>query len=277
MWRAVERCTRWQATPIAVSPNGRHAASLARDRTIRLWDLVEGKALRALASEDNLKASPGQMPDPLLAELGQQVALDVTPNPINRDAELAISPEGRYVLIGDDSGVLCWDVVTGRAVKERFDDYFIIVAMAMGLPGQVILGSRTGWVKVWDFEMCATTNTFKAHDRQILDLAVNGDERRLVSAGRENTICAWDLDNLTLVGTWRGPSSEVDQVAVAPDTRLAYSIYGDTIVASDVMQFSQIGSLSFDHHLTVVAVASDGLNVAAGDESGMVHFLTIER
>jgi WD40 repeat protein len=261
---------------IAVSASGRHAASLGRDRTVRVWDLAKASAVRVLAAEDNIKAMASQTSDPLLLELGQQVKLDITASPINRDAELAISPDGRHVLVGDDGGVLCWDVQTGRALKERFDD-FIVVAMATGLPGRVILGSRAGWIKVWELETCATLHTFKAHDRQMLDLAINTDQQRLVSAGRDDAISVWDLTDMRLVGTLHAASPEPDEVAVAPDARLAYSIYGDTIVASDLMQLTRLGSVSLDHQITVVAVASDGTSVAVGDESGMVHFLSLER
>ena len=261
---------------IAVSPSGWHAASLGRDRTVRVWDLVNGTPVRVLASEDNPKAVASQTADPLLLELGQYATLDITKSPINRDAELTISPNGQYVLVGDESGVLCWDVVTGRSVKERFDD-FMVVAMTTGLPGSAILGSRTGWIKVWDFDTRATTHTFKAHDGRVLDLAVNTGQRRLVSAGRDDTINVWDLNAMALVGSLQGISSELDGVAVAPDAQVAYSIYGDTIAASDLIKLSHLGSVSLDHHITVIAVASNGTDVAAGDEAGIVHFLTLER
>ena len=261
---------------VALSPNGRHAASLSRDRTVRVWNLVEGKAVRALASEDNLRAVTSQTSDPLLLELGQGVTLDITASPIGRDAELDISPDGRYVLIGDDSGILCWDVLTGRSLKEQLDD-FIVVGLAMGLPGHAVLGSRTGWIKVWNLETCTTTRTIRAHERQILDLAINTDQQRLVSAARDNTIRVWRLGDLSPVGTLEGTASGLDEVALAPDTRIAYSIHGDTIVAADLMRMAHFGSLSFDHQITVLAVAADGTSVAAGDESGMVHFVYVER
>jgi WD40 repeat protein len=261
---------------VALSPNGRHAASLSRDRTVRVWNLVEGRAVRALASEDNLKAVTSQTSDPLLLELGQGVTLDITASPISREAELDISPDGRYVVLGDDSGVLCWDVLTGRSLKEQLDD-FIVVALAMGLPGHAVLGSRTGWIKVWNLETCTTTRTIKAHERQILDLAINTDLQRLASAGRDNTIRVWRLGDLGPVGTLEGTATGLDEVALAPDTRIAYAIHGDTIVAADLMRLAHFGSLSFDHQITVLAVAADGTRVAAGDESGMVHFVYVDR
>ena len=261
---------------VALTPNGRYAASLSRDRTVRVWNLAEGRAVRALASEDNLRAVTNQTSDPLLLELGQGVTLDISASPISRDAELDISPDGRYVVIGDDSGVLCWDVKTGRSLKEQLDD-FIVVGLAMGLPGHAILGSRTGWIKVWNLETCTTTRTIKAHERQILDLAINTDQQRLVSAGRDNTIRIWRLSDLGPVGTLEGTSPGLDEVALAPDTRIAYSIHGDTIVAADLMRLAHFGSLSFDHQITVLAVAADGTSVAAGDESGMVHFVYVDR
>ncbi len=261
---------------LAVSPSGRHAASLGRDRTVRVWDLANRRPVRTLASEDNTKVLAGQTVDPLLLETGQHTTLDVTRNPINRDAELAISPDGRYVLIGDDSGVLSWDVLTGRSLKEQFDD-FIVVAIGAGLPGTAILGSRTGWIKVWDLEVSASMRTFKAHEGRVLDIAVSAEQNRLVTAGPDHTMKVWDVKTMSLIGTLEGASLEWDVVAVAPDTRVAYAVYGDTIVGSDLMKFSPLGSVSFDHNLTVIAIASDGTSVAAGDQSGMVHFLSLER
>lgn len=260
---------------MAVSTSGSHAASLARDRTVRVWDLAVGKCIRGLASEDNVRAVTTHTSDPLLLELGQQVVHDVTPSAISRDAELAISPDGRYVILGDDTGVLCWDVSTGRVLKERFDD-FIVVAIAIGLPGQAVLGSRTGWIKVWDLEAHTTVHTFVAHERQVLDIVINPSLQRLVTAGRDNRLRVWQLSDLTLAGMLEGADSGLDQVAIAPDTQVAYSIYGDTVVASDLQALSRMSSVSFDHQLTVIAVADDGRRLAVGDESGMVHFLSID-
>jgi WD40 repeat protein len=261
---------------LALSPNGRHAASLGRDRTVRVWDLASRRPVRILASEDNAKALAGQTVDPLLLETGQRAPLDVTRNPINRDAELAISPDGRYVLVGDDSGLLSWNVPTGRSLRERFDD-FMVVAIGVGLPGTAIIGSRTGWIKVWDLEVSASASTFKAHEGRVLDIAVSAEQNRLVTAGADDTIRVWDLRTMSVVGTVEGTSLGVDVVAIAPDTRVAYSVYGDTIVGSDLTKFSRLGSISFDHNLTVIAIASDGASVAVGDQSGMVHFLSLER
>jgi WD40 repeat protein len=261
---------------IAVSAGGTRAVSLSRDRTVRVWDLVDGRYIRGLASEDNVRAVTSQTSDPLLLELGQQLIHDITLSPISREAELAISADGRYVLLGDEAGVVGWDVVTGTVVKERLDD-FIVVTIAMGLPGLAVLASRTGWIKVWDIEARVTVHTFQAHDRQILDLIISPDLQQLVTAGRDNRLRVWQLSDFSLVGQLEGVDSGLDQVAIAPDARVAYSIYGDTIVASDLLRLSRFGSVSFDHQITVVAVAADGTSVAAGDESGTVHFLSVDR
>src|SRR5678815_5988789 len=96
-------------------------------------------------------------------------------------------------------------------------------------------------------------HTFVAHERQVLDIVINPSLQRLVTAGRDNRLRIWQLSDLTLAGMLEGADSGLDQVAIAPDTQVAYSIYGDTVVASDLQALSRMSSVSFDHQLTAVS------------------------
>jgi hypothetical protein len=64
-------------------------------------------------------------------------------------------------------------------------------------------------------------------------------------------------------------------VAVAPDGEFAFSVYGDTLIATRIADFARLGSISLDHQITALAVTPDGRRLALGDESGRVHFLRL--
>jgi WD40 repeat protein len=128
---------------------------------------------------------------------------------------------------------------------------------------------------------------------------MTGDGRVALTASRDRTIRLWDLVRGAAVRVLLGPGSEriaehlrggalefgeesglhvggVDTVAIAPNGQFAYSVVGDTVVASDLTGRKPLRRLSLDHNITAIAVTPDGLHAALGDESGRVHFLTLD-
>ncbi len=258
-----------------ISANGRRIVSISRDRTLRVWDAESGLTIRALVSRDNERAlSTLRVDDAMLAELDVGPEVDITDKPIPRDPTIALSPDGSRVVLGSQGNVCVWDTDTGSTRHQELGD-LDIVAIAFDTNSQrAILGSLSGPLLVWRFEQEPVV--LDGHMGRVLDIVVTPDGKNVISAGMDDTIRTWALDCLKQTAQLSGHMGKVDAVAIAPNGHLAYSIYGDTIVAYDVDISARLASLSFDHQITTIAVTPSGKRIAIGDQSGQVHYLCLQ-
>ena len=74
---------------VAALPGGKRAISGGDDRTIRVWDIANGRELRQWVGSDG------------------------------RIFGLAATPDGKRVVVaGDDSDLRVWEIATGRALRR---------------------------------------------------------------------------------------------------------------------------------------------------------------
>lgn len=263
---------------VALLAHGARAISMARDRTVRLWDTDSGRLLRALIEADNERVLSSLRSDSaLLNELDAGATLDVIPgaNTISPDCEMALSPDGRYVVLGANGSVRAWDIETGRTRHEALADFDVVAIVIDATAARAVLGSRFGVLRVWDIATGKTVHVLEGHSRAILDIVICAGGTKAISAGRDDTIRIWDLAAGRELAVHAGPFGTVDTVAIAPNGEFAFSVYGDTLIATRMADFSRCGSISLDHQITTLAVAPDGRRLALGDDAGRVHFLRL--
>jgi len=262
---------------MAISSDRMRAVSLSRDRTLRVWDLVSGRAQKALIAGDNGRALESfRSPNALLAELELVPQLDVSPAGISRESELALSADGRKAVLADQNQIIVWDIDSGEIGFEQVDD-LDAVAVAISPDGRfAVVGSRFGALRVLDVAAARIVQRLEGHSERLLDLVISGEGRRLVSASRDNTIRIWDPLQGRQLGLISSRWAGVDGVSIAPDAGIAFSVHGDTIVASSLDTMAVEGSLSLDHLITALGVTPDGRRLAVGEDSGHVHFMNVE-
>jgi WD40 repeat protein len=109
--------------PAAVSRDGRRAAFLGPDNTLRVWDVAAGHVLGVPIKLQGVQVTPARF-----------------------------SPDGRWVVTGDGAGgARVWDATTGRAVTPPLRQGGSLVAVAFSADGkQLTTVGKRGTLCTWE-------------------------------------------------------------------------------------------------------------------------------
>jgi WD40 repeat protein len=214
-------------------------------------------------------------------ELGETIALQIdrTDLPIPRGARIGISPDGGRAIFADAGTIGIWHLDAGRVVSTTIEDF---QTEELGIDTDAaVVGSLLGTLCIIDptdgqLRRFLDDTRGSAERSMILDIVVDAPGRRAITASRDGSVRSWDLASGQETVMLPGNGDKVDAVAIAPNGRYAYAVVSDTVVVSSLIAPDAPRRLSLDHNITAIAVTPDGLNAALGDESGRVHFLTLD-
>jgi WD40 repeat protein len=119
--------------------------------------------------------------------------------------------------------------------------------------------------------------TFQAHDSYVLGLRFTKDGRQLFSAGMDNVVKLWSVDDWSLIRTFSGHDKSVNCFALSPDEGTLVTGSSDaTVRLWDVASGSQKMVLQ-DRKRVVsgLSMSADGEWIAAGSYKGRVAVWTM--
>jgi WD40 repeat protein len=121
---------------------------------------------------------------------------------------VAVSPDGRYGLSGDEAGVIfLWDLESGEALRRLEGHLGLVSSLAFTPDGRHALsGSHEKTILYWDLEAGKILRTLEGHQAMVNTVAVSPDGRIAASgSGRnfstepfsslDNSIRLWDLES----------------------------------------------------------------------------------
>jgi murein L,D-transpeptidase YafK/predicted NACHT family NTPase len=225
---------------VALSPNGRQAASGGQDNFVRLWDLKTGLLLRTLDGEAGKVASVAFSPDGQLIvaacsdgklrvfslTTGQTVA--TLEGHTGEALSVSVSADGKKALsAGSDRAVKLWDLETGQLVKTLEGHAGEATAVAFAPDGRHALSaSADATLRLWDLET-GESKTFQGHADAVTSLALCADGAQAVSGSKDKTVRLWDIATGQVLKTFDGFAGEVLSVAFAGDCSRILSGAGD--------------------------------------------------
>jgi WD40 repeat protein len=187
---------------------------------------------------------------------------------------VALSPDGRMILTGEDKAARLWDATTGRPIGQPLSHPGPVYSVAFSPDGHTILtGGLDGKARTWDVATGRRLGQIPAHSGYVGSVAFSPDGRTIVTGGQDNTARIWDARTGLALGPPLPHSGWVLAVAFSPDGRsiLTGSVQGRTAQLWDVASGRPISPpLIHSSGVGGVAFSPDGrwiLTGCAGDVS----------
>ncbi|MFP6691457.1 MAG: WD40 repeat domain-containing protein [Pirellulales bacterium] len=227
-------------TGVAFSADGAQLFSGGADKTVRQWNLADGKQLRTLAGPTDavtglaISGDGGRL---AAASADKSVYTwnakePVAATPLAADATLAhaaavrsvnFNQDGtRLATCGDDMLVRVWDTTAGRELQRFAGHEAAATSVAFAGDNKTIVsGSADKTARLWTL---AATKMWVADPNKVNDLALLPDGTQLATAGDEMLVKFWDLE---------GKMAKQLTGAKGPLARLAIRADAAQIVAAD--------------------------------------------
>ena len=165
----------------------RYDAQLAvfggKDETLKIWEVPEGRMLRAFAGDE------GQT-----EEKHTEIISCV-----------ALSPDGLRAVSGSgDKTLKIWDITKSQILRTLVGHTGKVWCVALSPDGKTaVSGSADETLKVWDIASGHLLRTIKGHTGDVWRVALSADGKRVASGGwSDNTLKVWNLATGDLLATY---------------------------------------------------------------------------
>ncbi|MGB8686247.1 MAG: CHAT domain-containing protein, partial [Microcoleus sp.] len=138
---------------VSFSTDGKTLASGSYDKTIKLWDVTTGKAIRTLLGHSDVVSS------------------------------VSFSTDGKTLASGSgDKTIKLWDVTTGKAIRTLQGHSKMVQDVSFSPDGKTLAsGSYDNTIKLWDVATGKEIRTLKGHSNQVLSVSFSPDGKTLAS------------------------------------------------------------------------------------------------
>ncbi|KAL7899344.1 vegetative incompatibility protein HET-E-1, partial [Trichoderma sp. TUCIM 5745] len=273
---------------VTFSSDGRQLASVARGRTVKLWDTATGRCTATLetgGAPSTVCFSPDNRQ--LASICSDHIKLW---NPITgccimtlgdheagyQPSQISFAPDGRQLAsASDDRTVKLWDTATGDCIRTiKGCEQAQNVSFAPNGRQLASAAKKTPFqdgvphdyiIELWDLVSGNCTATLTGHNESITAMSFTPDSQQLASASYDTTIKLWDTATGRCIATLTGHNNGITAIAFAPDGRqLASASWDDTVKLWDAAIGSCIATLTgHNNGINIIAFAPDSRQLAS--------------
>lgn len=197
--------------------------------------------------------------------------------PASKVSTLDLSPDGRLVATGSESGdVEIWETGTSRRVAALRGHTYSVTAVAFSSDGNIVVtGDTDGNAKLWDL----TTRSERGDYGQpgfINHVAISPDGQWLASASAEKRVRVWNLKDANVIHDLRSFKRAPSALGFSPDGATLAVVSADKTLRLWNLSRSQARQrLSSYQGVSATAFSPDGQRIAVAG-SGRVRVLDLQ-
>lgn len=265
---------------VALSHDGRYAASASRDQTVRVWDLAGKESKEAYTLRGHTKEVWAVLFHPnnrFLLSASWDATVRMWDFKAGNEAKrfthtkdvngIALSRDANTILSAcDDEKVYHWNVNTGEEIKRYSGHSNYVYAVAFSPDGQLIAsGGVDKTVRIFNLGTGQLMKTFDGHNESVTNVTFLSNTQ--VASSGDSVIHVWDLTtNKEAPRRFEGHQGRIPAMAISPDGRRLLTGGDDRTVK---LWDAQTGKMihSFAGHtdtITCVAFSPDGRRAVSG-------------
>ena len=220
-----------QVAAVAISPNGKLAASGGADGTVRLWDLASGQMRHVLTGHQDTVWTVAFSPDSKVvasggadgkirlwdAERGREIHVLTGHAGVVR--QVAFAPDGMTLAsAGLEGAAKLWEPRTGTLLRS-FPSAGECGCVAFSPNGKTLAAGDKGVIRLLDLDSGWCVATLPGHTASVRSLAFHPDGQNLASSANDAdpVVRVWDLATLTEKARLTGHTGEDVTALWRPD------------------------------------------------------------
>jgi len=276
---------------IAFSPDGKTLATCSGDKTLRLWNVEDGKQLWSI--------SPGLAHVLAFSPTGDRIVISVSESKQNSvrvfaaaDGKELLKIEDAYEgswpccfsadgneILAANSTLFRWDAKTGKPLEGPGPNMHSgrIDALALGADGKLYsLGSDFRVIQ-WDLASGAGKQIFRADAGVNYEMALHAGKRVLLAGREEQSLSAWDVLSGQKIQTVQVKSQRGAPQFSPKQDLLMVKCYSEKLAIFDLENGWRKSTLKLDENsnIGVASVALHNGVLAAGQDDGNLKFWDI--
>jgi WD40 repeat protein len=265
---------------LAFSRDGNLLATASGDKTLKLWDLANGREVAALKSGEafmDVVFSPdgrrlatargdGRV---ILWEAASGQELVLLRYRVGNIKDIVFSSDGKSLATSGDRGATIWDVESGLPLARCRGHTEDVYGLAFSSDGKSLAtASADNSVRVWNADSGEQLRMLPLTGAR--SVAFSPDGRRLAAAGLDAKV--WDVAKGQELLSLRGHTASLSKIAFSPD--------GKRLMTASIDHSARVWDAKSGHELFELrghaaavmsaAFSPDGKRIATGDSDGTV-------